>query len=317
MAPAILPAVDEPYVAIEDAVVLYLDLDRKDYKSQKTSHLNPKLAKLMGITSPSVGPEDCDDEYTEDEDEDEESLLEEDEDEEAYKTDSEEREVKEEEDYNEQERQLLANDLGNDGIDNVVALKSSEDVYPSQENQQQRSSKKLLKPSNLGEFARYRSKAQLNKAAKREFNMGLNAQSLPECIESGDDINNEWTIKECFEVTKWVLSKHEGLFDHIKLFHINHLQQEIKKQQIELMEMDQDETIIDSSKEEEKEKEKDDKLTDLDNKPSAIKTAKTYEPQSIALHKNRSLFARPSSMKMKKKLSMPGMIGRSQTDKNN
>merc|ERR1719464_1748705 len=43
-APAILPTVDEPYVPIEESVVLYMDFKRKDYHSEKTGHLNPKLA---------------------------------------------------------------------------------------------------------------------------------------------------------------------------------------------------------------------------------------------------------------------------------
>eukprot|EP01084_Bolivina_argentea_P291658 501282_1 len=50
-APAILPLVDEPYVAIEDSVVLYLDFNRSDYHHENTGHLNPKLAKLMGLSN--------------------------------------------------------------------------------------------------------------------------------------------------------------------------------------------------------------------------------------------------------------------------
>merc|ERR1712154_295992 len=94
-APAILPVVDEPYVAIEDSVVLYLDFNRSDYHSEKTSRLNPKLAKLMGLSGQaSVVPND-------------ESLSDINEDEEMY-TDDDDKE--EEDDYNEQERQLLAGD---------------------------------------------------------------------------------------------------------------------------------------------------------------------------------------------------------------
>lgn len=94
-APAILPVVDEPYVAIEDSVVLYVDFDRQDYHSEKTSHLNPKLAKLMGLAGQTSQQPTI---YEGDETDSEFSQIDEDDSNYESKT----------EDYSEQEKQLLA-----------------------------------------------------------------------------------------------------------------------------------------------------------------------------------------------------------------
>ena len=71
-APAILPQADDPYLAIEDSVVLNLDLNRRDYHAEKTSHLSPALARKLGIKSPSTMPQPTEDsmEYDDDYDTD-------------------------------------------------------------------------------------------------------------------------------------------------------------------------------------------------------------------------------------------------------
>merc|ERR550525_47551 len=69
-APAILPLSDEPYLAIEDSVVLNLDLPRRDYHAEKTNHLNPKLAAMMGVTGASVMPMASEESYASEYDDD-------------------------------------------------------------------------------------------------------------------------------------------------------------------------------------------------------------------------------------------------------
>eukprot|EP01084_Bolivina_argentea_P109634 195969_1 len=234
-APALLPVVDEPYVAIQESVVLYLDFKRKDYHSQKTSRLNPKLAKLMGLASTQSV---VDDEEEEEYDDDDLSVHSDDD-----------FEDKEEEPDDGDAHALLATltpvkDERKEDQPTFARLKSSEE---------QQSKKKLgkmkRKDSNIGAIDRYRSRSQLNRAGQKELvtETKLNEALLPPAV-TAISIETEWSIKESFEVVKYVISKHEALFEHLKKFHIQHLQSEILAQHVvaeheDSIEMDDEEDI--------------------------------------------------------------------------
>ena len=78
--------------------------------------------------------------------------------------------------------------------------------------------------SNIGSIDSYRSKKQLNRARPKEMALyeTLNETQLPpEANTSKAAIEEEWSLEECFEVVKHVLATHEGLFEHVKKFHLN------------------------------------------------------------------------------------------------
>ena len=119
---------------------------------------------------------------------------------------------------------------------------------------------------------------------------------------------------------KFILAKHEGLFEHVKKFHVKHLQEEILKQYTqysddESIEMD-DEEPIDTDAEQSNDDDAGFKNTG-GLRPHAIKRPAQSVDESRsrqAYNKKKSIFARPSSMKWKQKLSMPNMQNKNNDD---
>lgn len=301
-APAILPPMDEPYVAIEDSVVLYLDLNRKDYHGEKTGHLNPKLAKLMGLAN-SVSPDD-------EEEESEMTSMDGDEDDLSVNESKEEEEDEDDEDdYNEQERMLLAGDMAtNQKTPSVAEEKKNaeEKIYKlkqpkARESKNQRALSR--QDSNIGQIQRYRSKAQLNRAGRKDLTVKLKDDVLPSSVASRHNIEEEWSIKECFEVMKFIISKHEGLFDHVKNFHIQHLQNEVLKQYTVPLD-DEDEDESDGDGDGDGNDAMQSGLNTL-SRPKRIRPAQSVDTGTVK--KQQSVFARPSSLLLKKKMSMPAL----------
>ena len=90
---------------------------------------------------------------------------------------------------------------------------------------------------------------------------------------------------------KFIISKHEGLFEHTKKFHIQHLQSEVLKQY---------EEVSDSE-------EADDAGGGMSTlaRPEKIRPAQSMDAAKRPSKTGKSVFARPSSMLLKKKMSMP------------
>jgi len=285
-APAILPCSDEPYVAIEDSVILFLDFDRGDYHKENTGHLNPKLAKLMGVANSSVAPDDGDmdiifeSSHSSDyeEDDDDLGLLEENEEEYDEETATQTTTIDED-----SEMKLLPLESGRE-IDFMLTkslspkrlktgsiklpqsspgLKTKEQSHshsqsvptfasknkkgakapsPSPESVATESvaterdspgpTAKGTEPtapsSNILEIGRYRSRRQLNAAAKADWDLTLSPEMLPSDVTA--ESQQQWTVKEGFEVIKFVLAQHEGLWDHVKEFHIENVQKSVLEQ---------------------------------------------------------------------------------------
>merc|ERR1712228_376439 len=97
-----------------------------------------------------------------------------------------------EDDMNEQEQQFLT--MGDEKKQTTVKLKSS---LPRQQ-------------SNIATLERYRSRNQLNKAGRAELGISsdLKEELLPSAV-TRTHIEEEWSLKESFEVIKYVISKHE------------------------------------------------------------------------------------------------------------
>jgi len=224
-APAILPVAEDPYLAIEDAVVLNLDLHRSDYHSEKTNHLNPKLAAIMGVKAASVMPDAREESYDDYDDEDYVSG-------EEMASDPEEspgpngmgRRADEEEDMAllDDKETLQKPDL------KVLAVDSSNGANAEEEEKaKEEPATKGLKKSAGGASKRVSRHKSTSALRKERFSYQLEDDVLPnELMDSMRGL----TVKQSFEVLKVVLAKHENLFDDLKKFHIIHVQQSAKMQ---------------------------------------------------------------------------------------
>merc|ERR550525_1104388 len=222
-APAILPLSDEPYLAIEDSVVLNLDLLRRDYHAEKTNHLNPKLAAMMGVAAASAMPMASEESYASEYDDD-------------YISGDEEEPVngaavaggaaKVTDDEYDAEMALL------DGKDSspkpdlkISAMDSSNGPPPgkgssaSPEPKNRRGSKRASKAQMM---ARHKSSGLLGKDK-------LSYKLQPSLID--DELKKQvdgLSLQEGFEVMNTVLAKNDKLFDHLRKFHIMNVQKEAK-----------------------------------------------------------------------------------------
>eukprot|EP01084_Bolivina_argentea_P204341 348952_1 len=94
---------------------------------------------------------------------------------------------KEEEEENMEEELALLSGLEAGGVDKdkptVIRLKTPD----SDEKEKHFSDKRAIRraPSNLHKVERYRTKSQLNRAGKKEFDLYLNENLLPESRKSG------------------------------------------------------------------------------------------------------------------------------------
>jgi len=64
---------------------------------------------------------------------------------------------------------------------------------------------------------------------KTDWILTLSPEMLPDDVKDGD-FHKKWTVKQGFEVIKYILAEHEGLWDHVKDFHIENLQKSVKQQ---------------------------------------------------------------------------------------
>ena len=262
-------------MAIEESVILYLDFDRGDYHKENTGHLNPKLAKLMGVANSSAAPggdDDMDIIY------DDDSMSEDDEFDDDEMIDREDDLDLAEED----ESAFTQTETASDTVDppdaqKLLPLSSGREMdfmlsaalTPSKKRLaqigsgpslkgKQSSSKKAVsvvkkqntlsvedavagmgmdagsgghkkQKSNLMNIGRYRSKRQLNDAGRNDWELALTPEALPGGL-SKEQIKSKWSVKEGFEVIKYILAEHEGLWDHVKDFHVDNVQKSVMQQ---------------------------------------------------------------------------------------
>lgn len=235
-APAILPQAQDPYLAIEDSVVLYLDLHRKDYHAEKTSHLNPKLAAMMGVAAQSAVPMASEDSYNTDYDTDYASG------DEAMDSDAEDGHGdataggKIADSLNDQEKALLDGANGDTGMqhgDLQIAAVDSAKTTDDQKDDGSGAATKMVtiddNRSSMKKVQRHKSTSAMMKRERYSYQIEEDTLSSP-VKESIRDLSH----RESFEVLKVLLDRHDHLFEHLRKFHVQNVQKQAKLMQIKL-----------------------------------------------------------------------------------
>lgn len=258
-------------------MILHLDHERGDYHGEATNHLNPKLAKLMGVANSSVAQGDDmsivyeDDSGSEDDFDEDDSMIDrvDEVDEESQMTQTA-TETLSDETHPSDQKKLLPLASGHEMDFMLSSLNSKKKLAVSGPSSKKKGPETIKKKSNtltltvedleaggitkttkgskpkvnhsksnsgsvghrkqksnLLEVGRYRSKRQLNFAAKNDWELDLKSEMLPNGIKHSQ-IKDKWSVKEGFEVIKHILAEHEGLWDHVKDFHIENLQKSVK-----------------------------------------------------------------------------------------
>lgn len=224
VAPAILPCVPDPYVAVDESVVLLLDFTRG--KMNTNAQMDPRMArKLLGMQmsiddvaeSESWTDNEYDDEEIIDSDLEEPAVLNVDE--------------------------LLDAVAGDDDIIVLSAVDEKIDGISQQlpelkiqitgddkeeEKDDSRVSKHLsVRSGSMKRHSRPGSGTFKRLSALKD--MSLNERKLPNSVLR--DSIDEWTESESFSVLKFIIAKNMRLFDYMKLFQIQHVQREIRERE--------------------------------------------------------------------------------------
>jgi len=210
-------------LAVEDAVVLILDLHRRDYHAEKTNHLNPKLAAMMGMAAQSAVPQATEDSYASDDYASDDYASDD------VVSDPEETPgpnggavANGDAPMNEQEMALLdGKDLAKKPDLKVLAVDSSNGANRAKEDEETKEEPQATAPKKK-RVSRHKSSSALK---KDRLNYELQEGVLSEEMMNGMEGLN---VKESFEVLKVVLAKHEHLFDDLKKFHILNVQKAAK-----------------------------------------------------------------------------------------